>query len=278
MRNTVEVDLVAFLRAHRARAEDLCALSGLGEGGDAEDLVVAIGEVDGAGQLVEVATLPTAPFGGLVGGQVARGGAAVVFLESARFRRAGEAPAEARAVLAVAGRRQRPARLEYASEALGARRCDLIGLPSPAAQQFGALVLRRVGAPVAPPPALLAGEVLGAIWLGHAAKFAAVYGGPVLRNAVEGTDPAAVLGDGLGEVGWEDVARYVAEMPLPLGAGRADLRPHLDWLGPGALGWVLLGAHPSSYVLARTAEAVLDGDAAAWYFDCLCERQRWPRR
>ena len=278
MHNAVEVDLVAFLRAHRARSEDLCALGALGEGGGVEDLVVAVGEVDRSGRLVEVATLPTQPFGGLVGGQVAPRGAAVVFLERARFRRDGEPGESARAVLAVPGRRQQPARVEYASEALRARRCDLIGLPSPAAQLFGALVLRRVGAHVAPPPALLAGEVLGAIWLGHAAKFEAIYGGPVLKNAVQGTDPFVILGRELGEVDWEDVARYVAETPLPLGAGGADLRPHLDWLGAGALGWVLLGTHPSAGVLARSAEAVLDGPAAAWYFACLRERQWWPRR
>lgn len=265
----------------RARAGDLATLEVADESaGGGCAVVVAVYDQVNSGAYLETIRPTDRLFDGLVdGGEVpGRTGSAVVFIE---VQAAGEdeaVPALAVCQVVIAERRGSAVDLFYGTDGRDVIRREIADLPTPAARRIGALATRRAGGVVAPPPVLLAREVLGALWCFSTLSFVQVFGAPLSVEMVLASDPLKFVNPHDPGQAWDAVARYVRDSVAPVLIGGADIRPHVAWLGVGGLAWILLGQMPRVDELKQMIDVSLDAEAAMRLKVSLRSRSWWPGR
>ncbi|MDA8355163.1 MAG: hypothetical protein M0Z95_02420 [Actinomycetota bacterium] len=272
----VAIDL---LSQSKARATDLVSLE-LADavGDDKRTVVVAVYDKLDQGAYLETVPPLDRPFDGLVDGATAgsRIGSAVVFTDV----QVGDegAPVQPICHIVVAERRGQSVELFYGTGDGPATRHEIADLPTPAARRFGALAELRAGGVVDTPPVLLAGEVLGALWCFSVLSFVQVLGTPLGVDVVLASDPLKFVDPREPGRAWEAIARHIEISAAPILIAGVDIRPFVEWMGDGGLGWVLLGQQPRTAELRAMLRQALDDEARACLASALRSRSWWPGR
>lgn len=264
----------------RARAGDLAMLE-LADESASEPRTVVVAVYDKAAvEYLETIRPLDGPFDGLVDGEgpTIRTGSAVVFIEVPPSDDDADTTPRPTCQVVLGERQGRAVELFYGTDKSAAARHEIADLPTPAARRYGALVVRRAGGEVQPPPALLAGGVLGALWCFSTLSFVQVFGTPLGVESVLASDPLKFVNPRDPSEVWDAVARYVASSVAPVLIGGVDIRPFVAWLGSGGLAWVLLGQQPGVGELKAMIKDALDAEAAACLVAGLRNRNWWPGR